>query len=130
MLEMNVTNRLGNGNVLVVAKDLNNPNNQKEYYSVKEENTDRFIKERKGLESANKFQKVLSVGTSIVGGVIVASKMKTNKVISGFVGVLSAVGFLNVLGYVDNKLNEIGMKNLLKRNNAKNITEEMTTKQQ
>ena len=128
MLEMNVMNRLGNGNVLVVAQDSKNPKAQKEFYSVKEENKDRFIKERKGLEMTDKFQKVLSAGTSIVGGVIVASKMKSNKVLNGFVGVLAGVGFYNILSYVDNFLNEKGMQNMLKRNNAKDITEEIVSK--
>ena len=127
MLDVAVTNKLDNGNVLVVSKDVNMPNSPKEYYSVKEESADRFIKERKSLDFANKFQNTMSVATSIVGGILSASAVK-NKIAKGFVGVAAGLGIYKVCELLDEKLNKKSMNNMLTRNDAKDITKEMIEK--
>ena len=128
MLDVSVSNRLDNGKMLVVASDSHKPTN-KEYYAVKEENTDRFVKERKSLDFANKFQKSLSAATSIVGGILAAVAVKNN-IAKGLVGVASGFGIYKAFEFIDNKLNKKSISNMLKRNDAVDITSEMVNKSQ
>jgi len=130
MIEVSATNKLDNGKVLVVTKNSRQPFNTQEYYAVKEDKVDQFIKERKGLALNNGFQKTLTYATSIISGILAGCYVKSNLLIKSAVGTAAGLGILSGLKAVDSAINDKSMKNMLKRNDAEDITKEMIEKYQ
>ena len=124
MLQISAENKFSDGEQLVVVKDTKAPHNPLKYYAVKEKNTDKFIKEQKGLYTAVKFNKHLTLATSLVGGIYTATAVN-NKFLKGFVGLLSGLGLYHGLNYIDTATKNKGMQNSLKRNEARDITDYM-----
>ena len=130
MIEVTAGNKLDNGKVLVITKNSHQPFSPQEYYAVKEDKVDQFIKERKGLDFNKGFQKTLTVATSIVSGILAGCYVKSNLLIKSAIGTMAGLGILFGLKAIDEGLNDKLTKNMLKRNDAEDITKDMIDKYQ
>jgi len=124
MLDVAISKKMDDGRVMVTASSVATPKIIKEVYLVKEDKADNFIKERKGIEMADRVQKGLSIGSAVVCGMAVASKMKAGMIGKAFGALAAGFGVFKVFEPLDKKLNKMGMENLLKRNDAEIVPPE------
>ncbi len=121
-LSVSVVKNLENNRVLIQEKSGSQKHPVERYYVAPEENADKFIAQRKTLNTNNKFQNVMTYSLSAGIGLLVAAVLKfgtLGKVISGVgVGLLSVFGSRKVDKMFDNRMQEINMKNY----NVKEVT--------
>ena len=92
MLELNVVNKLPDNKVLISEKNAKVPNSPVRYYIAGEENADKFVKKRESLNAIDGWQKYMSMALSAVAGILFSTKVKSNALIKGIVGLTSGYG--------------------------------------
>ncbi|MBQ8635429.1 hypothetical protein IJ425_04680 [bacterium] len=121
-------NPTDNKSIVSEKKVRKNLTNEK-FYLVENKNIDKFIKCKQNNEIANKFQKGLSLGTSLLIGGLIGMNIKSNNLIAKIAtaavsAIGSLVGFSTIDLLLDKSLNKITMKKF----NAEEITKETADK--
>lgn len=123
-MEFNVVNKLNDNKVLISETNKYAENQPVRYYIANQDNADKFIKSKKSLEMANKFQKSMSGALAVSAGVLAGVSMKhggkVGKIATGIaVGVATLIGALKL----DITVNNLSQKNNIKRMNVEEITD-------
>lgn len=126
MMYVAATKKLDDGRMLVVAANPRAKHQQKEFYSVDKENVDKFIKGRKAADTSNSFQKITSFILATTTGFLSAKKLDTGKAAKGVIGLAAGYGVFKALQPLDKMINSWTINNISKKNDAINITKEMT----
>ncbi|MCM1265377.1 MAG: hypothetical protein NC200_04180 [Candidatus Gastranaerophilales bacterium] len=122
MLELNVVNRLDDNKVLISESDKVHANKPLRYYIANEDNADKFISERKGLDKCNDYQKLATNVLAAVTGLYIGSKINSNFVIKAGAAFVSGIGIGACLEKGENNLNKQAQMNSLKKFNVEEIT--------
>lgn len=114
-LSVDVVRNLGNNKVLIKEKSGSDKKPVERYYIAQQENADKFIAQRKTLNTNNKFQHVMTYVMSAGIGLLVGAVVKfgtLGKVLSGAgVGLLALISSRKVDKMMDKRLQQHVMKN-------------------
>ena len=122
MLELNVVNKLPDNKVLISEKNVKVPNSPVRYYIAGEDNADKFVKKRESLNTIDGWQKYMSMTVSAVTGILFLTKVKSNALIKGLVGLTSGYGTYLGLRKLDDMVDVQAQKSNLKYFKAEEIT--------
>lgn len=114
---------------IVSEKNVRKNSVNEKFYLVEDKNVDKFIKSKKNNEFSDKFQKGLSLGTSLLIGAFIGMNIKSNNVVAKLAtAVVSAIGSLVGFSAIDLLLDKYLNKNTMKKFNAEEITKETADK--
>lgn len=114
---------------IVSEKNVRKNSVNEKFYLVEDKNVDKFIKSKKNNEFSDKFQKGLSLGTSLLIGAFIGMNIKSKNVVAKLAtAVVSAIGSLVGFSAIDLLLDKYLNKNTMKKFNAEEITKETADK--
>ena len=125
MIDLKIADKMDDGNVLIAAKKKKSSKQPTEYYSVKEEKADEFIKGRKSADLIDRLQRTLTIPAALSCGYLSTALFK-GRLAKAVTGIAVTVASYKAFHYADKKVNDSQVKNLLKRTEAKDVTSEMT----
>ena len=121
-VSFNVERPAVDGKVIVSEKTVKKDNTAEKFYLVDEDKADKFIKQKKFLNTMNKTQRVMSGGLSVALGVLAGLYMPYGKNIGKVAaGIGTVVAAFFSLKFIDKVFDKYANKNNMKKFNASEI---------
>ena len=126
-MSVEVVKNIENNRVLIKESSGSKRKPIERYYAVSAENSDKFVSQKKMLNSNRKFQKVMTYTLSALVGVLVGAVVKfgtLGKILSGVgVGAVALLGSLKTDDMLNKKMNKAAMENY----NAEDVTDKINS---